>query len=112
MHWRLYQLPSGYPFLTSDWPVELSLGAPVPMVSIPLGPRKLFVATDSVRRLEEIRRSDPFKLTRTVNEYVVKNGRRYVFSHDESQASFILKNMSAKRVKPPFFPNLADLTIS
>jgi hypothetical protein len=107
MRWCVYDLSNWRRLLTSDWPVDLSLGASRAAITLPLSPTRLFVATDDIAVLREIQRSDPQKVISDVNKYVVSHARRYVFSEDTSQEVFIRDRMSSKKVTPPFFPDLA-----
>jgi Protein of unknown function (DUF4238) len=111
MRWCVYDLSRWGRLLTSDWPVELSLGVTRPTITVPLSPTRLFVATDDLAALREIQRSDPYKVISKVNRYVVSHARRYVFSEDTSQERFIRNRMSSKKINPPFFPELATRTI-
>jgi len=106
MAWAIVDLSdAAHRLLTSDWPVDLSLGATPPIVGVPLSPTLLFVASDDLGAIEKIDRSDPDKIVATMNSYVVGCARRYVFSSDGSQKVFIQNRMSTQKVKPPFFPN-------
>jgi hypothetical protein len=111
MRWCVYDLSNWRRLLTSDWPVDLSLGASRAAITLPLSPTRLFVATDDIAVLREIQRSDPQKVISDVNKYVVSHARRYVFSEDTSQEVFIRDRMSSKKVTPPFFPDLANQAI-
>jgi hypothetical protein len=110
MEWAAFDVSAAaHRLLTSDWPVELSLGANPPMVSLPISPTLLFVACDGSDTLVRLSKDDPDRLVKTMNCYVVGCARRYVFSCDERQATFIRNRMSTSMVKPPFFPSLAAL---
>lgn len=109
MDWAVYLMYGGYSFLTSDWPVDFSLGSRQPYVSVPLSPKMLFVASEDRKLLDEVNRTDGFKVTSYVNNYVVKHARRFVYSHDHSQERYIRNNMSRSAAQPPFYPGLARL---
>jgi hypothetical protein len=110
MAWAVMDVSAAsHRLLTSDWPVELSLGANRPIVSLPLSPTLLFVACDDVNTLVRLDRDDPDKLVTAMNCYVVGCARRYVFSSDERQRTFITNRMSTCMIKPPFFPSLAGI---
>lgn len=107
MVWATVDLSdAAHRLLTSDWPVELSLGATPPIVALPLSPTLLFAASDDMGAIDKIDRADPDKVVATVNKYVVGCARRYVFSSDEGQKVFIENRMSTEMAKPPFFPRL------
>jgi hypothetical protein len=107
MPWGVIDLSTAaYRLLTSDWPVELSLGAKRPTVSLPLDPTHLFVACADVDFLHHLGRIDPNKVVAEMNGYTVGCARRYVFSADENQRSFIEGHMSKRMAQPPFFPSL------
>jgi hypothetical protein len=111
MRWCVYDLSRWGRLLTSDWPIDLSLGASRATITLPLSPTRLFVATDDLAALGEIQRSNPFKVISQVNKYVVSHARRYVFSEDTSQEGFIRNRMSSKKITPPFFPDLVNQAI-
>jgi hypothetical protein len=100
---------AAYRLLTSDWPIELSLGATPPVVSLPLDPTRLFIASDDLSLFERLDRADPNTLVEHMNRYVVGSARRYVFSIDESQKRFIENHMSERMAEQPFFPNVQSL---
>jgi hypothetical protein len=108
MPWAVLDVSaSAHHLLTSDWPVELSLGSNPAIVTLPLSPTLLFAACDDVNTLIRLSKSDQTQLVKAMNGYVVGCARRYVFSSDESQATFIRNRMSTSMVKPPFFPSLS-----
>jgi hypothetical protein len=49
---------------------------------------------------------DLHRLVARVEAYVVGCARRYVFSSDERQETFIRNRMSSTKVQRPFFPTL------
>jgi hypothetical protein len=106
MSWAVFDASSAsHRLLTSDWPVEFSLGATPPVLSLPLSLTHLFVACDEVDPLNRFDTNIADPVVKLINAYVVSHARRYVFSTDEKQATFIRKRMSSLMVKPPFFPS-------
>lgn len=107
MVWAVVDLSNAvHRLLTSDWPVELSLGATPPTVAIPISPTLLFAASDDMGAIRKIVRADSDEVVAMINKYVVGCARRYVFSSDERQKVFIENRMSTVMAKPPFFPNI------
>jgi hypothetical protein len=109
MSWAVFDVSrSSYRLLTSDWPVELSLGARPPFVSIPLSPTHLFMACDDPDVLSRFDTNIADAVVATINAYVVSRARRYVFSPDERQVAFIRNRMFTDMVKTPFFSKVYE----
>ena len=92
--------------LTSDWPIEICLGSSPQTVVLPISPSCLFLAYDDPNAMNGFGDGDLHRLVVAVNAYVVGCARRYMFSSDERQETFIRNRMSSTKVKPPFFPTL------
>jgi Protein of unknown function (DUF4238) len=108
MHWSIYDAESAdCEFLTSDWASDLNLLRGV--VSLPIGPTRLFIASDTQRGLNDMLDQKPNDVVRIVNRFVVEQARRFVWSRGRSQQRFIENRMSRSMVPEPFFPNLGAL---
>jgi hypothetical protein len=107
MHWRVIILgSSAYPLLTSDWAAELAFAQDV--LSLPIGPKRLFVASNSEQTLRSVAGADPRRLSASVNRFVVTRARRYVYASDETQTRFIEKHFGAAREAEPLWPSLGQ----
>jgi Protein of unknown function (DUF4238) len=68
MTWAVLDVSSAaHRLLTSDWPVELIIGARPATVSLPLSPTLLFVASDDKSTLDGLARANPDNLVSTMN---------------------------------------------
>jgi hypothetical protein len=107
MAWGLIDLTAASrQLLTSDWPVELSLGTTPTSVVLPVSPTQLFVACQDENVILSMCQMPPGQLAANVNSYVVGSARRYVFSSDERQKRFIENRIFRTMQEQPFFPSL------
>jgi hypothetical protein len=95
--------------LTSDRPVGLfNIKEAKGMITLPISPRKLFVAVNHPRIFDHLRRRRPREIVGHVNTHLVSRARRFVWAVDQSQTSFIQKHMSTKLEPTPFLPNVGN----
>lgn len=80
--------------LTSDRPLELAngLGSPNALITMPLGPKHLFVA--SHRDSRWLRNLAPAKIVEEVNKGVVARARKMVWGVDDARLDFVREWMS------------------
>ncbi len=108
MRWGVIDV-SGSPhrFLLSDRSVTFAnLNNPDGMVSLPIGPTKIFIAVNTPDRLQRLRALPAREIVHNSNRFIVGRARRFVWARDRSQTAFIEKHMS-KRMEPvPLFPNI------
>ena len=98
---------SPHKLLLSDRPVCFSnLTKPNGVAFLPISPTKLFVAVNDERVFNQIRLRKTRDIVKDVNAFVTGRARRFVWSADKSQESFIRKNMSKSIERTPLFPNL------
>jgi hypothetical protein len=98
MTWEVLDLTgSDLQLLTSDRAVEqvLGLGDPRSLISLPLGPSRLFVATSQKVTLDRLRNHPARDLVRLRNNSTVKLARDFVWAVDRSQQRFIEKHFGA-----------------
>ena len=106
MAWQVFDFPGAdFDFLTSDWPAVLALTADPPHLFFPLSPKSLFVASERWDVFQRVLDAKPNEVVRGTNQRTVERARRFVFSTDEKQASFIRKRMSTAMAQSPFFPS-------
>lgn len=112
MHWAVIDLENArYTLLTSDRPVEYwDLRRPSGAVSLPISPKKLFVAVNRRETLEKLRRRSADEIVSASNMISVTRARRYVWSHDYAQISFMKKYMSSAMEMLPLFPTLSRVS--
>lgn len=102
MHWDIIETSLSEPkFLTSDRPVIRSnnLKDDAGHISLPIGPRSLFVASHNIQFLKSLRRTDKISLVKECNRQVVEGAVRFVYASDESQTKFI-QNRFGKSPQP------------
>ncbi|MEP9349517.1 DUF4238 domain-containing protein [Xanthobacter sp. KR7-225] len=100
LHWRVVDFtPDCVPLLTSDRPVIRTSGLMLPNghLALPIGPRKLFVATHDDAVLNKIKQVSRTHLAKEINQHVVRNAVRYVYAIDDKHLPFIKKNFGTVR---------------
>ncbi len=110
MRWSVVNTPDDAPpFLSSDRPLYMSktFSEPGCYLFLPLGPHRLFVATNT----EEVERSfkdkPPKELAQEINDRVVKQAVKYVYGIDEAEREFVDKLISSDR-PPSLLERLRD----
>jgi hypothetical protein len=88
---------SNLPLLTSDRPLHQlhGLGDPDILITLPIGPRRLFVAARRLETLRRLTQASPRKLVMERNRVTVGLARRYVWAADRAQTAFIAQGMGA-----------------
>lgn len=83
--------------LTSDRAVEqvLGLGDRKAFLTLPIGPRRLFIAARQRSTIDAIARASPTDVVRKRNRATVCYAREFVWATDRSQAPFIAKHLSS-----------------
>lgn len=102
MHWRVIDTSSArHPLLTSDRPLRLTgmLRERRTEVTLPIGPRRLFVAGHDRQRVDAIaaRRTDD--LAARSNRAVVEAADDYVWASDDEQLAFVRRRFGTSRPK-------------
>ena len=96
MQWgKIYLKNSKFTLLTSDRPLDMpkALSNPEAYIALPIGPRLIFVATNNLKLIETLRRTDHTKMARSLNLKVVAQAREYVWGLDDSQAGFVERHI-------------------
>lgn len=104
MHWGVRAIETGRQLLTSDRPVRLEfpLRSETSFLTLPIGPRHIFVAAASVRGLNRLLHDDPRIVVERNNRKVVRQARQFVFAADDSERDWVAKHL-AKEAQPGFF---------
>lgn len=98
MVWDVVKLDaSRIDLLTSDRAVEqvLGLGDPRAFLTIPIGPKRLFIAARQQSTIKAISRASHTDLVRKRNRATVCYAREFVWATDRSQAAFISKHLAS-----------------
>ncbi|WP_341914237.1 DUF4238 domain-containing protein [Ferrovibrio terrae] len=108
MHWAVLDLSKAkHRLLTSDRPVQYwDLNKPTGVLSIPISPTKMFLAVNDRKILKQVLQRPSNEFVVGSNKNVVTRARRYVWSHDMSQFSFIKRYISTALEKLPLFPSM------
>ena len=103
MIWTILSPPSSYPLLTSDRPLIMTNGMirPELHLALPIGPRKLFIASNRNEIVQEVARRRPDDLVSFVNNRVVKQARRFVIGVDDHQLRFVANRFGARLPSSP-----------
>jgi uncharacterized protein DUF4238 len=98
---------SPHTLLLSDRPVCFSnLTKSNGVAFLPISPTKLFVSVNDEKVFNQIRLRKTRDVVKDVNVFVASRARRFVWSYDTLQESFIRKHMSKNMEPTPLFPNL------
>jgi len=92
MHWSVVSFRNErHALLTSDRPIIMTNGMAKPdnHLAIPIGPRMLFIATNTVEMERTIRNIHPRQLMEQVNNRVTSQARKYVWGTDDTQLRFV-----------------------
>lgn len=100
LHWAVIDLsPASLTLVASDNPVIL-----VPLktddghLALPLGPRRLFMASQHRPLIDAVRRQKSERTVRTVNRLLVERAGSLVIAADRSQDAFVLKHFGTCRI--------------
>lgn len=108
MEWRVLEAPEPAPtLLTSDRPLiqTSSFVDAKAHIMLPIGPRKLFVASPDRAYLDCLMKVSRTTLVKQVNRQVVESARRFVWGCNDHQKSFIEKHFG-RTPQPGFFERL------
>ena len=100
MNWNVVTFSQAkHSLLTSDRPIIMTngLGHGDSHLAIPIGPFKLFVATNNEETTVRLRNMPPALLMRQTNERVALQARRFVYGIDDTQSRFV-ENRLAKQL--------------
>ncbi|PQZ77373.1 MULTISPECIES: DUF4238 domain-containing protein [unclassified Brevundimonas] len=92
MRWSVLDLsPSNLELVFSDRGIEqsLGLGDTRAIITVPISPKKLFIAAHDAVRIENLRTHPPRDIVRARNLTSVSLARTYVWASDRSQEAFI-----------------------
>jgi hypothetical protein len=96
---------SRYPLLTSDRPVVMSngLARPEAHIVMPISPDRIFVAARKVETAREIdARGKRGELVEELNDRIVRQARRFVYSCNDAQLRFVEKRLGMKEKWSPW----------
>jgi hypothetical protein len=104
MDWWTRELPN-HSLLTSDSPLlayprgdvpnAFNMNAPRCVLALPLGPHRVFIASNDPSSRATLRRMAPGRIARMINNAVVWRRRKYVYAYDEGLSSWIEAKMMA-----------------
>jgi len=69
-------------------------------ISLPIGPKMLFVAAHDDTWAKRLANTDPTKVVKNVNLAVVSQARKFVWGIDDGQFRFVRNQMSRSPDKP------------
>lgn len=104
MRWSLVTFKNEkHTLLTSDRPIIMTNGlvGPEDHLALPIGPRKLFVATNNIETENRIRTIDASVMMAQVNDRIASQARRCVYGLDNTQLRFIEKRLGRKWPSTP-----------
>lgn len=101
MEWDILDLErSNVALLTSDHAVDQVLGLKEPraFITLPIGPKRLFIAANERRTIDALAARNPRDVVMHRNRTTVKCARDYAWAQDRAQAAFIAANMGSVQV--------------
>jgi Protein of unknown function (DUF4238) len=104
MRWSIVTFKNErYPLLTSDRPIIMTNGLVMSRdhLAIPIGPRALFLATNTEESERIIRSIPAHTLMMQINDRVASQARRYVYGIDDQQLRFIANRFGKKLPSTP-----------
>jgi hypothetical protein len=110
MRWSVVTTPDDAPpFLSSDRPLHMSKAFSEPgcYLTLPIGPHRLFVATNTEQVERSFKNKPPKELAQEVNARVVKQAVKYVYGVDDAERDFVDKLISSDR-PPSLLERLRD----
>ncbi|MBP0112791.1 DUF4238 domain-containing protein [Bradyrhizobium vignae] len=110
MRWSVVHTPDDAPpFLSSDRPLYMckTFSESGCYLTLPIGPHRLFVATNNQETERTFKDRPPKDLVRETNFQVVKQAVKYVYGVDDSEREFIDKLISSDR-PPSLLERLRD----
>lgn len=103
MHWASIETSSAaWRLLTSDRPVQLNgqFGDKRTVLSLPIGPDRLFVAGWSAVQVAKIRQRGVNSLVSRSNQAVVQAADKFVYGVDDNMLDFVRRHFRRARPKP------------
>ncbi len=95
MHWTTVDAPSGVQFFTSDRPtIRTSMLDPAAYWVLPIGPRKLFLATFQRKVAFDIARDVQRQRWKAFNHSVVSQAELYVYASSNGHLNYVQKHFS------------------
>ncbi|OKO67262.1 DUF4238 domain-containing protein, partial [Bradyrhizobium sp. AS23.2] len=107
MKWKVFDLPqSKHEFITSDRPTHYwRIRERDGFISLPVGPRKLFVAANSTHVFQSLMATDQTRVVTEVNKKVVSQARRFAYTrYRSSNQPLIERYFGAAQEPSPLFP--------
>lgn len=103
MKWQVLSMPEGAPsLLTGDHPIITSNGldARDSYLLLPIGPRRLFLATNSQIFADRyVRQTGRVRLAQQANQLIAERARQFVYSSDHDQMGLIAERFGTKPVQ-------------
>src|SRR5262249_20906053 len=88
--------------LNSDRPIDrpYGLGDPRAYIAFPIGPDRLFLASNDKTLAGRVASGDHTKAAKMINKRVVRQAPEFVWGVDDSQLAFVQKHMGKAPVRP------------
>jgi hypothetical protein len=100
MHWHVIEVPEPVePLLTSDRPVwtTITLTEPEAFISIPIGPRRLFLAAPDVSTLRRLRAAPIEPMVSARNRFAIQHAVKYAYGVDDRALPIAQEHLGTKR---------------
>lgn len=100
MHWHVIEVPrAAEPLVTSDRPVwtTITLTEPDAFISVPIGPRQLFLATPDASTLRRLRAAPIEPMVRARNRFAIQHAVKYAYGEDDRALPIAQEHLATKR---------------
>ena len=103
MNWAIFVPPSSFTFLTCDRPIIMTNGLAQSdgHIALPIGPRRLFIASNTTDILRHLKARKPDALVNEVNDNIVKQARHFVIGIDDAQLRFVANRFGTRKPSTP-----------
>ncbi|MFG1338984.1 DUF4238 domain-containing protein [Xanthobacter autotrophicus] len=91
--------PNCVPLMTSDRPIIRTNGLMRPNghLAIPIGPKRLFVATPDNNMSKYLQQAPLTQIAKEINQHVVRSAMRFSYAEDDKHLKFVAKNFGKLR---------------
>jgi hypothetical protein len=102
--WQVIEIHGAYTFITCDRPIIMTNGmiAPGSHLALPIGPRKLFLATNTPNVIRSIEQRESDELATFVNNRIAQQARRFCIATDDTHLRFFAKRFGQRLPSSPF----------
>lgn len=100
--WSVIDFKGSYTLMTCDRPIIMTNGMAYPdsHMALPIGPRKLFIASKNPRLIDQLTRKSDVLAT-TINDRIARQARRFCIATDDTHLAFFAKRFGQRLPSSP-----------